>query len=286
MTGLPIQPIDEELQILQREVQRMLGRCLLRLQQYEQLMKAIVAHHEISASGLPLESNQAERIADAANKTLGTLVGTLLGTYVTSGDQDEVAEPDAPDNIISFKMKMSLRMSAEDFDTTQNDLKELVLLRNNLVHHFIDQHDLWSLDGCRGAQESLVAAYSRVDQHFEQLRGWAEHMDQARRLAAEFAQSDAFRDLVINGIAPDGSVDWPAAGIVRALREAADQLAVDEWTPVATAGRWIAERYPDQLPAKYGCSSWRQVVHESRLFELRYREVNGQRAAWYRPKET
>ena len=276
----------EELQTLQREVQRMLGRCLLRLQQYEQLMKAIVAHHEIFASGSPFESNQAERIADAANKTLGTLVGTLLGTYVTSGDQDEVAEPDAPDNIISFKMKMSLRMSAEDFDTTQNDLKEMVLLRNNLVHHFIDQHDLWSLDGCRGAQESLVAAYSRVDQHFEQLRGWAEHMDQARRLAAEFAQSDAFRDLVINGIAPDGSVDWPAAGIVRALREAADQLAVDEWTPVATAGRWIAERYPDQLPAKYGCSSWRQVVHESRLFELRYREVNGQRAAWYRPKET
>lgn len=286
MTGLPIQPIDEELQTLQREVQRMLGRCLLRLQQYEHLMKAIVAHHEISASGSPLESNQAERVADAANKTLGTLVGTLLGTYVTSGDQDDVAEPDAPDNIISFKMKMSLRMSAEDFDTTQNDLKELVLLRNNLVHHFIDQHDLWSLDGCRGAQESLVAAYSRVDQHFEQLRGWAEHMDQARRLAAEFAQSDAFRDLVINGIAPDGSVDWPAAGIVRTLREAADQLAVDEWTPVATAGRWIAERYPDQLPAKYGCSSWRQVVHESRLFELRYREVNGQRAAWYRPKET
>ena len=286
MTGLPIQPIDEELQTLQREVQRMLGRCLLRLQQYEQLMKAIVAHHEISASGSPLESNQAERIADAANKTLGTLVGTLLGTYVTSGEQDEVAEPDAPDNIISFKMKMSLRMSAEDFDTTQNDLKELVLLRNNLVHHFIDQHDLWSLDGCRGAQESLVAAYSRVDQHFEQLRGWAEHMDQARRLAAEFAQSDAFRDLVINGIAPDGSVDWPAAGIVRTLREAADQLAVDEWTPVASAGPWSAEQLPEHLPPKYGCSSWRQVVHESRLFDLRYREVNGQRAAWYRPKET
>ena len=51
MTGLLIPPIDEELQTLQREVQRMLGRCLLRLQQYEQLMKAIVAHHEISASG-------------------------------------------------------------------------------------------------------------------------------------------------------------------------------------------------------------------------------------------
>lgn len=286
MTGLATQPLEEELQTLQRDVQRMLGRCLLRLQQYEKLMKAIVAHHEISASGSPLESNQAERIADAASKTLGTLVGTLLGAYVTTDEVEDASEPDAPDDIISFKVKMSLRMSVEDYDRTQNDLKELVLLRNNLVHHFIDQHDLWSLDGCRDAHDSLVAAYSRIDQHFEQLRGWAEHMDQARRLAAEFAQSDAFRDLVINGNAPDGSVDWTAAGIVRVLREADAELAIEGWTPVASAGRWIAERHPDQLPAKYGCSSWRQVVHESRLFELRYREVNGQRAAWYRAKQT
>ena len=31
---------------LQREVQRLLGRCLLRLQQYERLLKALVAHHD------------------------------------------------------------------------------------------------------------------------------------------------------------------------------------------------------------------------------------------------
>ncbi|WP_329957955.1 OST-HTH/LOTUS domain-containing protein [Stenotrophomonas sp. 232] len=90
---------------------------------------------------------------------------------------------------------------------------------------------------------------------------------------------------MIHGIAPDGSVDWPSAGIVRALRDAAAELAIDGWTPVASAGRWIAERLPEHLPAKYGCSSWRQVVHESRLFELRYRDVGGQRAAWYRAKQ-
>jgi len=278
-------PANDVLTMQQREVQRLLGRCLLRLQQYEKLMKAIVAHHEISASGSLLESNQEQRIADAASKTLGTLVGTLLGSYVTTDEREDASAPDARDDIISFKVKMSLRMSVEDYDRTQNDLKELVLVRNNLVHHFIDQHDLWSLDGCRGAHDTLKAAYSRIDQHFEQLRGWAEHMDQARRLAAEFAQSDAFRDLVIHGIAPDGSVDWPAAGIVRALRDAAAELAVDGWTPVASAGRWIAERLPEHLPTKYGCSSWRQVIHESRLFELRYRDVGGQRAAWYRAKQ-
>lgn len=43
--------------------------------------------------------------------------------------------------------------------------------------------------------------------------------------------------------------------------------------------------HAEQLPAKYGCNSWRQVVHDCRLFELRYRDVDGQRAAWYRARE-
>lgn len=280
-------PTAGALQALQYEVQRLLGRCLLRLQQYEHLIKAIVAHHEIAGPAHALESIRAARVADTASKTLGALVGNLVGSYVVTDDVGAPAEvtANAPENVISFGMRMHLSLSAEDYSRTQDDLKELVSLRNNLVHHFIDHHDLWSLDGCRGAQDALVAAYSRIDQHFEQLRGWAEHMDQARRLTAEFVQSDAFHDLVVNGIAPDGVVDWPAAGIVRALREATGELAVDGWAPVALAGRWIAERHPDQLPAKYGCSSWRQVVHESRLFELRYREVDGQRAAWYRAKQ-
>lgn len=277
----------DELQPLQRDVQRLLGRCLLRLQQYERLMKAIVAHHDISGPAHSLEAIRAARIEDTANKTLGTLVGQLLGSYVvTEADDAGNQDPDLPVDVISFRMRAQLSLSADDYARTQDDLKDLVSLRNTLVHHFIDQHDLWTVDGCHAAHDALTTAYSRIDQHFEQLRGWAEHMDQARRLTAEFVQSDVFHDLVVNGIAPDGTVDWPAAGIVRTLREAAGELAVEGWTPVAAAGRWISERHPEQLPAKYGCSSWRQVVHECRLFELRYREVNGQRAAWYRARET
>lgn len=278
---------DDALQTLQREVQRLLGRCLLRLQQYERLIKAIMAHHEISGPAHALETIRAARVSDTARKTLGTLVGDLLGSYVVT---NEIGTPlkattNSPEDVASCSFRTNLSLSDADFARTENELKELVLLRNSLVHHFIDQHDLWSLDGCRGAHDALVAAYSRIDQHFEQLRGWAEDMEQCRRLAAEFVQLDEFRDLVLNGIAPDGTVDWPAAGIVCALREAAGELAVDGWAPVAQAGRWIAARLPEQLPAKYGCSSWQQVVHESRVFELRYFKMDGQRSAWYREKE-
>lgn len=47
---------DEALQALQHEVQRLLGRCLLRLQHYERLIKAIMADYEISGPARALEA--------------------------------------------------------------------------------------------------------------------------------------------------------------------------------------------------------------------------------------
>ncbi len=279
--------ITDELRTQQHEIQRMLGRCLLRLQQYEKLIKAIVVHHEIAGSGSlnSFESNRASREADTAMKTLGNLVGELIGSYVVTDSSTKML-PDDPDSKATIGIRVQLEMSAEDYARTESELREVVLMRNNLVHHFIDQHDLWCLEGCRSAHDELLSASSRIDQCFEQLRGWAERMDQTRKLAAEFILSDAYREFVINGIEPGGTVHWPVAGIVRRLREAAKELSTGGWTPIASAGQWIAERYPDQLPAKYGCTSWRQVVHESRLFELRYREQDRQRVAWYRPRES
>ena len=276
---------DGDVQAQQREVQRLLGRCLLRLQQYEHLMKTIVAHHDISGPAHELENIRAARVDDAFTKTLGTLVRRLFGSFVVTEGIDIAADDAAanePEDVVNLAMRIQLILSAEDYARTQSELKELVLLRNNLVHHFIDQHDLWSTDGCLTARAALVAAYERIDKHFERLRGWAAHMDEAWGKTVEFIDSDAGRNFMINGILPNGTVIWSAAGIVRCLREAANELAVDGWTPVAAAGRWIMERSPEQEPTKYGCASWRQVLHESRLFELRYRDMNGQRAACYR----
>jgi len=95
----------------------------------------------------------------------------------------------------------------------------------------------------------------RIDKNYEQLWGWVEHMDQVRLLAAELVKSDAFYDSIVNGIAPDGTVNWPSAGLVRALCEAANEFAVDGWTPVAAVERWIMERSPEQQPSKHGCAS-------------------------------
>ncbi|WP_200376318.1 hypothetical protein [Thiocystis violacea] len=60
------------MQTQQREVQRLLGRCLPRLWQYERLMKAIVTYHDISGPAHELENIRAARVDEAFTKTLGT----------------------------------------------------------------------------------------------------------------------------------------------------------------------------------------------------------------------
>lgn len=79
---------DRDVQAQQREVERLLGRCLLRLQQYERLMKAIVAHHNISGPAHALEEIRAARVEDTFTKTLGTLVGRLFGSFVVTEGAD------------------------------------------------------------------------------------------------------------------------------------------------------------------------------------------------------
>jgi len=85
-------------------------------------------------------------------------------------------------------------------------------------------------------------------------------------------KSDAFKDMLIDGIAPDGQVHWPMSGIVSGLREAEQALAPPgdpaRWTELNAAIAWIAKQHPDQTPRRYGCSSWRQVLHESGEFEV------------------
>ena len=268
-----------ELQALQAAVQQKLGQCVLQLQAYERLIKAIVAECEVS--GTSQGTDRAARRAEVGRKTLGGLVSQLLGTFLTAELQSNTPdpEPNESDGGVSFRIKVQITIPATDLVRIESDLKDFVCLRNELIHHFIDGHDLSTREGCMLAEDTLTAAHSRVERHYKDLRQWAQDLVQLRHLTAEVVGSDVVRSLLVNRRLP-----WPKTSIVSALREAAAELAVDGWAPVSEASALISLRHPDQLPSNYGCRSWRQVLHESGVFDLRYRETGNRRAAWYREK--
>jgi hypothetical protein len=234
---------------LQHDVQRLLGRCMLRIQQYERLMKTILTHQEISGAIHEMAAHQASRAERFADKSLGTLVKSLFESYVVEeGTEPRVdKEPTVLENQPSFSVKFQIQMTKERRAQTLEGIDAMVNMRNNLVHHLIERFDVWTDDGCTLASDHLRHCYNSIDRHFLELNQWAESMDRSRALSASFAQSDAFHDMLINGIAPDGSFAWPDNGIIRVLR------------------------------------TWPQVLSESREFDLQYRRSDdGKKIAWYR----
>ena len=277
----------DAIEVIQREVHVALGECVLRLQRYERLMKVILASSEVSGPIVEPATARDERAQKLATQSLGALVNSLFESYVVSEGPDEPAPDgtDWPPDQISIRFRHYIAMTDERRGATQDAIRRLVAMRNELVHHFTERFDLASEAGCFAATQHLAACIAQIKGHHTELQQWAESMRRARSIAHSFVQSDAFADLFIDGSEPDGTVDWRRAGIVLVLSEAARALSNNEWTCLDAARRWIEERYPAQVPEKYGCRTWSQVLHVSRRFELRYRMDNGGRkAAWYRER--
>jgi hypothetical protein len=261
---------------------------MLRIQQYERLLKAMLAHHELAGPIETLEGQRSTRIEKLSEKSLGTLVKALFETYVVPDgfERDLLPEDRVPTDRISMAFSFRMSMTPDRWAQTKSSIEDLVAMRNELAHHLIDRFDVWSEDGCVAASRHLEDCYQRIDRHYLELVDWATNMERAREAAASFAQSQAFHDLVVNGIAPDGSFDWPDTGMVRALREAMESLGSTGWARLEDARTWLATHHSEQTPEKYGCRSWPQVVSESRLFDLQYRTaVDGRKEAWIRERQ-
>lgn len=277
---------------LQRAMQFKLGGCLLRLQQYELLLKAMVAHAEVAGPPAQLEALRDEQIAGAQRKTLGSLVGMLTEGYLSSADSHATtkddAENDPPSDGAWFRTRYRMVMDVKRYETTRAELKELVDLRNDLVHHLLQRFDVSHLEGCTAAVAYLNSSREVIDARYLTLRAWAQQMEESRVMMAAFVDSPSFKDLLIDGITPDSEVHWPVSGIVRSLREAEAAVGQAGWTELNAAIEWQRHHAPKQTPTRYGCSSWRHVLHESQQFEVRMEvPANGTsavdgRVVWYR----
>lgn len=274
---------DQRLE-LQREVEGLLGQCLLRLQQYERLLKSMLVNQELGGPVSGWATAHAARVEEVSDKTLGTLVKRLFEAFVLVEASEQPARSSEARSLAqpSVKLRFSIAMTEENRATIKADVEELVLMRNDLVHHLAGRFDIGSQEGCVTAAEHLRKCYARIDRHYGELKQWARGMSAMRAEVASFVGSEAFEQDLLNGIAPDGAIHWERAGIVQALRDALQQLVASGWVRLEDARSWIAAHHPEQVPEKYGCRTWPQVLSESRAFRLEYRrDETGRKTAWY-----
>ena len=185
-----------------------MGRCLIRIQQYEHLAKAIAAHADLAGPAAQLADIQTKRIEKASTASLGTLVKgektafTTLRTLFTAetDEADSRDENTLPEDQPSFATRFRVQMTEERRTETIRELDEFVALRNRLVHHFMDDFDIFSEAGCTTALQHLVDSYTQIDRHFVSLEAHTQSLDNARRTMAAFMKTPEFRQLLSDGI--------------------------------------------------------------------------------------
>nr|WP_294972894.1 OST-HTH/LOTUS domain-containing protein [uncultured Pseudomonas sp.] len=280
--------VNEGLAALQGVVSQKMGRCILRLQQVELLTKAMLSYSSIEGPAEELSANLEKRKKALANKTLGQLTGEFVGSYVRPLENDDTPEDLSKDpTSCYFRMSWCVQLESDDYANLKGALSSLVALRNDLVHHFVERFDVFSLDGCTAAITHLDAAFTEIDTQDRALRAMAKAMDEVRQEVGAFLASEAGNDMLVYGITPgDAPMHWPATTIVQWLQNAEPACAINGWTRLTDAIRYIEQRNQGLTPRKYGCTTWRQVVHESKLFQTerrREQQASGS-ALWYRSK--
>ncbi len=281
-------PLPEHVVALHREVQRKFGRNLLRLQQYERLIKALVAEHDIAGTPNDFFDNKAARHESVAPKTLGQVVGALTGNFVApaSISPHSDANDDPPTDLTMpwFRITSRITFSEEKYPQVIKRLADVVELRNELVHHFLEKHDLWSEPGCLAADVFLDECFKLIDSSFVEMTEWAKNLVEGRITAANLINTPEFSDYFVHGIQPENlGVHWTKSTIVNLLQDAESVLARDGWTSLSSAIAYIKRARARHTPSRYGCSSWRHVLHESDLFDIRKERNEGlPTETWYR----
>lgn len=268
------------------KVHRQLGRCLIRLQQYEKLLKALIAESNISATLSTLPEVKEARANAVSRQTLGQLFGIATETiFRKAGDAEANCNETGPDMPLKeawLSMKWSVELDRVRYEDLLLRFRRLVDARNMLVHHLLDEHDLATNEGCASALELLNESYALIDREMAQLQQMARTSTNARHMLASFVSQHP--EVLAGQLQIELLEGHP---LVRSLQHAEQALAQDGWTRLEDAFAFLRKHHPDETPKRYGFGSWRHVLHESPVFTTRKeRKLNREIALlWYQTTE-
>ncbi|WP_394755318.1 hypothetical protein [Rhodoferax sp.] len=191
----------DELRKAQDDVQLRLGKCLVQIQVFEYMLKRLLAVRSFGGAIDTLEMQLATRHQDYKTNTLGTLVKELLMVFALPvGKEPPPAKEDPNCDKPQLHFSMSMQFPEEKLADISQSLGNLVVFRNNVVHHLLELHPLRTTEGCQQAVHYLEDFAALTAHHRKQLEEWAEVHDKAKQKMSEFIQSPAYKNLLIDGI--------------------------------------------------------------------------------------
>ncbi|MFS1163139.1 hypothetical protein [Aeromonas salmonicida] len=170
------------------------GRCLLQLQQFELMLKAALPTLKVSGFSDELARNVERDRQLLGGKTLGHLVGQW--SQRTTLENEQEIDDDALNGRAYFRVSFGL----EDGEWMNEKLKQLVELRNELVHHFLSQFTLNSEASCQEAIRYLATAANTIRDNREALHSLLATAEKAKSELFEFMLSPQGERFLLSGV--------------------------------------------------------------------------------------
>ncbi|MBD9361479.1 hypothetical protein [Methylomonas fluvii] len=187
--------VDINLENLNKEVQRKLGRNVLLFQQIEYILKYILIYSDLSVwnSGDGLKSNLEEQKQRFSKLSLGQIAKQFIDS--TFSLESDSGEEEAELNY--YRVFARIRNSPfvcdiDFFNERKNELAALIDERNELIHHFLPKWNWEDYASLSKAEIYLDQQRERVFPEYELLKSVVESFHSSREELVEYIRSDEF----------------------------------------------------------------------------------------------
>jgi hypothetical protein len=161
------EPIDIE--VVRTEALRKLGRNIVNFSKIEGILKYLLSVSQIEGLSTSTRNQFVDNYKRFRKHTLGTLVGKLHDTVL--GD-DSQSKPQLDSSELGMSLSFKVTYSDSDFLNAQKqDLSDIVLERNNLIHEYLAPLDTSSIEEYYKLISLLDEQNPRLLAHLEEL-GW------------------------------------------------------------------------------------------------------------------
>lgn len=165
------------------------GKCLLNLQQFELLLKRVIPVLKMEGNIDTLEDNRKLDVQALSLRMLGQLIGEFVNRMGESKNEPEL---DAGIGLPYIRFKFELGNIEEHCVRLRN----LLGMRNELVHHFLETFPLNSDENCESALIHLAHISVKIEENRLAFRAMLKAFEEGRNYLCQLLSSDAGMSLV------------------------------------------------------------------------------------------
>lgn len=242
---------------------RKVGRNVVLFQELEQLLKYVIANGSFTGFISEIETARQEQGKKINKQTMGSLVKQ----YVESSNPLTGAGSPEPEQLDEAYFSFSFKVECDNdyYQSQREALAQLVLERNDLIHHLLPRFDMSSAKSCGALGHELDEQAEKIRTQIKGIQSIANALHKGREEIGYYLQSEkGQKELELSFLRQ--------SSLVLMLGDIASQMKrEDGWVLISTAGQIIKRHAPEELEKmkeQLGYNSLMKLIQATEIFDV------------------